>query len=102
VASAKEGGALLFNARVIFCARNIVCPRTVSTSSKAMILHLNSTIGMGPRHLKGITKIVYVFHGQGAPHQTKFIAACDAQLQKLEEAKSIGRLGCSCRGGFGV
>ena len=27
----------------------------------------------------------------GAPHQTKFIAARDAQIQKLKEAESIGR-----------
>jgi pre-mRNA-splicing factor CDC5/CEF1 len=29
--------------------------------------------------------------GEGAPHQTKFIAARDAQIQKLKEAESIGR-----------
>lgn len=29
--------------------------------------------------------------GEGAQHQTKFIAARDAQIQKLKEAESIGR-----------
>lgn len=29
--------------------------------------------------------------GGGAPHQTKFVAARDAQIQKLKEAESIGR-----------
>ncbi|KIJ68108.1 hypothetical protein HYDPIDRAFT_107756 [Hydnomerulius pinastri MD-312] len=29
--------------------------------------------------------------GENAPHQTKFIAARDAQIQKLKEAESIGR-----------
>lgn len=29
--------------------------------------------------------------GEGAGHQTKFIAARDAQIQKLKEAESIGR-----------
>lgn len=29
--------------------------------------------------------------GEGGPHQTKFVAARDAQIQKLKEAESIGR-----------
>ena len=29
--------------------------------------------------------------GDSSPHQTKFVAARDAQIQKLREAKSIGR-----------
>lgn len=29
--------------------------------------------------------------GEDAPHQTKFVAARDAQIQKLKEAESIGR-----------
>jgi pre-mRNA-splicing factor CDC5/CEF1 len=31
--------------------------------------------------------------GENGPHQTKFIAARDAQIQKLKEAESIGRRG---------
>lgn len=31
--------------------------------------------------------------GENGPHQTKFVAARDAQIQKLKEAESIGRRG---------
>lgn len=31
--------------------------------------------------------------GNDAPHQTKFVAARDAQIQKLKEAESVGRRG---------
>ncbi|KAF8268981.1 hypothetical protein EI94DRAFT_1907453 [Lactarius quietus] len=31
--------------------------------------------------------------GENGPHQTKFVAVCDAQIQKLKEAESIGRRG---------